>query len=138
MGTSEFGTTPTSRDVRRGSAVEPYGDVRLMSGDFAFWTQSDIRSLRPKAAGPGFLRALVLTPHSDRSRRRGRCRSACTGLLARGGKVVGAELLGGNFPSPPATDRKGAVTRYKGPDSHGMSGAADRRAQELWQICHIS
>ena len=38
-----------------------------MSGDFAFWTQSNIRSLRPEAAGPGFLRALVLTPHSDRS-----------------------------------------------------------------------
>ena len=53
--------------------------------------------MRPKAAGPGFLRALVLTPHSDRSRRRGRCRSACTGLLARGGKVVVTGLLGGNF-----------------------------------------
>jgi hypothetical protein len=61
-----------------------------------------------------------------------------TGLLARGGKVVGAELLGGNFPSPPPSDRKGAVTRYKRPDSHGRSGAADRRAQELWQICHMS
>jgi hypothetical protein len=28
---------------------------------------------------------------------------------------VGAELLGDNFPSPPSSDRKGAVTRYKGP-----------------------
>jgi hypothetical protein len=45
-------------------------------------------------------------------------------LLARGGKVVGAELLGGNFPSLPPSDRKGAVTRYKGPDRHGMSGTA--------------
>src|SRR6478672_3282929 len=107
------------------------GKSNQISGHFRVWHDADI----PRC--PTWV-PLVLTPHSDRSRRRGRCRSACTGLLARGGKVVGAELLGGNLPSPPATDRKGAVTRYKGPDSHGMSGAADRRAQELWQICHIS
>jgi hypothetical protein len=120
------------------SAWRGGAEIIVKGCDFRLLLKSDIRSLRPKAAGPGFLRALVLTPHSDRSRRRGRCRSACTGLLARGGKVVGAELLGGNFPSPPPSDRKGAVTRYKRPDSHGMSGAADRRAQELWQICHMS
>jgi hypothetical protein len=33
----------------------------------------------------------------------------------------------------------GGVAKHvrEGPDSHGMSGAADRRAQELWQICHM-